>query len=495
MAAPLAAVSTDGSSFSATFITPFGESWDSLEGEQQRAALLLGYEAASWPKLVKEWPDWDGLSPEEQAAAGALELDEDSWPPKQDVFALDWADLDERQQSASAVLGFSAAAWPSCGRDWPAWEDLSEQAAAETLGLDQFLWPPDLEDDTPEFLFDIAEMAEEDLAERHAHDEPEPEAGGGADEVIAQYRKVVLAESAGTWRSRDEWGFRALARIVKLCAQLGRYEDMLAAHSELLDFLQVIAVCKKMAGRHLSDTIRLLAAAGPRAVDRAMLLAFSSSTAIALRDASMQQLQMEVAVGFAKILRDRSEDVEAPEEQRLQDLMGTQQVLDDAAISSSSLMAPVPIALSQELYALQIFLCKRLNSNDGVKLRTLYVNRPTSRTMAGQHAQPPPFASTDLLAVSSTSFKAVIEHFDAEMHAFDPFAESFFGIGIGAECIEKICSMAVADGGALFGAHLQGLLMLLFVFTAPTRQVLSITLCRSVCSSQSSSSAGPSATV
>lgn len=38
--------------------TPFGfsvfdESWDNLEEEQREAAVALGYEEASWPKIVK----------------------------------------------------------------------------------------------------------------------------------------------------------------------------------------------------------------------------------------------------------------------------------------------------------------------------------------------------------------------------------------------------------------------------------------------------------
>lgn len=90
------AVSFDDNSDDEPFgFSVFDESWDNLEEEQREAAMLLGYEEASWPKIVKEWPDWDDLSPEEQEAAGKLDLDEDSWPPKQDIFTLDWKDLEE----------------------------------------------------------------------------------------------------------------------------------------------------------------------------------------------------------------------------------------------------------------------------------------------------------------------------------------------------------------------------------------------------------------
>jgi hypothetical protein len=33
----------------------------SQEEEEQSAALLLGYEEGTWPKIQREWPEWDDL--------------------------------------------------------------------------------------------------------------------------------------------------------------------------------------------------------------------------------------------------------------------------------------------------------------------------------------------------------------------------------------------------------------------------------------------------
>ena len=87
-------------------------------------------------------------------------------------------------QAAAERLGYTAAGWPSCSRDWPDWDDLpeKEQSAAATLGLDEYSWPPEADDWDPEDLYASAEMDEE-------------EGGIDNEKIIEMYRKVRPAAS------------------------------------------------------------------------------------------------------------------------------------------------------------------------------------------------------------------------------------------------------------------------------------------------------------
>ena len=100
---------------------------------------------SSWPKIKREWPDWEDLTEAEREAAEALGLDEDEWPPKQDLFVREWVELEGEQQAAALTLGYTPELWPTISRDWPDWEDLNEeeQEAAEVLGLGEHAWPPE----------------------------------------------------------------------------------------------------------------------------------------------------------------------------------------------------------------------------------------------------------------------------------------------------------------------------------------------------------------
>ena len=43
-------------------------------------------------------------------------------------------------QAAAKTLGFGPGKWPSCGRDWPEWEDLNEGEQVRAQPLAQRPW-------------------------------------------------------------------------------------------------------------------------------------------------------------------------------------------------------------------------------------------------------------------------------------------------------------------------------------------------------------------
>jgi hypothetical protein len=55
--------------------------WEEMSAQQRTAAECLGFEAADWPRLQRDWPHWDALFDDERAAAELLHLDDFSWPP------------------------------------------------------------------------------------------------------------------------------------------------------------------------------------------------------------------------------------------------------------------------------------------------------------------------------------------------------------------------------------------------------------------------------
>lgn len=116
------------------------------------------------------WPDWEDLTEAEREAAEALGLDEDEWPPKQDLFVREWVELEGEQQAAALTLGYTPELWPTISRDWPDREDLNEeeQKVAEVLGLGEHAWPPQDPDGdwSAEDLFSSAEIEEEEGAEK-----------------------------------------------------------------------------------------------------------------------------------------------------------------------------------------------------------------------------------------------------------------------------------------------------------------------------------------
>eukprot|EP01043_Picozoa_sp_COSAG02_P013006 COSAG02_NODE_513_length_20826_cov_323.015246_17_plen_491_part_00 len=106
----------------------------------------------------------------EREAAEALGLDEDLWPPKQDLFVREWVELEGEQQEAALKLGYTPELWPTISREWPDWDDLAEdeQEAAGTLGLDEYSWPPEDPDSdwSAEDLYSSAEIEEEEGADK-----------------------------------------------------------------------------------------------------------------------------------------------------------------------------------------------------------------------------------------------------------------------------------------------------------------------------------------
>ena len=101
----------------------------------------------------------------------------------------------------------------------------------------------------------------------------EPESGEeSADEAEDQYYEAkalkdsdcaaaLAALDALQQGEKGEWGFKALKQMVKMFAESGSVEEMLAGHGKMLAHLKTASVSRRMAEKHIGSMIGYLAAA------------------------------------------------------------------------------------------------------------------------------------------------------------------------------------------------------------------------------------------